>query len=112
MVDEDRMTGGQYPGKASGQEAPSRRSLLRGAGIGAAGLAAGAIGGIAAGHAAAERLPSTRPAAEHSYGDDSAEPVVVYVRDARTGELDVFRGTSQIRFRDLDLAARLIRASR
>jgi hypothetical protein len=35
---------------------------------------------------------------------------VVHLRDARTGELDVFRGTSQFRLRDRDLAARLLQA--
>ena len=95
---------------------PSRRSMLRGAaGIGAAGLAAGAIGGLAAAPAfAATDKPASagRPAeaahAENSDHSDAAEPVVVHVRDARTGELDVFRGTSQVRLRDRDLAARLL----
>jgi hypothetical protein len=36
---------------------------------------------------------------------------VVHVRDAATGEMDVFRGTTRTRVRDTDLAARLIRAS-
>jgi hypothetical protein len=36
---------------------------------------------------------------------------VVHVRDARTGELDVFRGTSQFRLQDRELAARLLRAA-
>jgi hypothetical protein len=93
--------------------------MLRGAaGIGAAGLAAGAIAGLAAAPAfAATDQPASgdRPAAaaagaEHSDHAAAAEPVVVHLRDARTGELDVFRGTSQFRLRDRDLAARLLQA--
>jgi hypothetical protein len=34
----------------------------------------------------------------------------VHVRDARSGELDVFSGISHTRLRDPDLAARLVRA--
>jgi hypothetical protein len=37
---------------------------------------------------------------------------VLHVRDAASGEIDVFRGTTQIRLRDTDLAARVVRASR
>ena len=43
---------------------------------------------------------------------DAAEPVIAHVRNARTGEIDVFRGTSQTRLHDTALAAALIRASR
>jgi hypothetical protein len=37
---------------------------------------------------------------------------VVHVRDAATGEMDVFRGTTHTRVHDKELAARLIGASR
>ena len=40
------------------------------------------------------------------------EPVVVHLRDARSGEMDIFSGTSRTRLRDPDLAARLARAAR
>ena len=43
---------------------------------------------------------------------DSGDQIVVHVRDARSGEIDVFRGSSQTRVHDRDLAARLVRASR
>jgi hypothetical protein len=36
---------------------------------------------------------------------------VVHLRDAASGEIDVFRGTSQVRLLDRELAARLVRAS-
>jgi hypothetical protein len=35
---------------------------------------------------------------------------VVHVRDARSGEIELFSGTSQTRLRDKDLAARIARA--
>jgi hypothetical protein len=90
---------------AERKSAMSRRSVLRGAaGAGAAGLAAAAgAGALAAAARPAAAAPAARPA-KH------AEPVVVYLRDASTGELEAFTGTSQVRFRDPALAARLLRA--
>jgi len=121
-------------------ERPSRRSVLRGAaGAGAAGLAAAAVAGVAAPALAAtppaRPVPSSRagsagsdesrtraaglaagPAAEPAAGtaahEAAAEPVVVHVRDARSGEMDVFAGTRHVRLTDQDLAARLARAVR
>ncbi len=94
---------------------PSRRSILRGAaGAGVAGFAATALAGTALpAFAAASR--SAVPAARGAAGEedvDTAEQIVVHVRDAKSGEIDVFRGTSQTRVHDHELAARLIRASR
>jgi hypothetical protein len=34
----------------------------------------------------------------------------VHVRDVKTGDIEIFRGTSQTRLRDKELAARLARA--
>ena len=103
------------------QYRPSRRSvLLSAAGAGAAGIAATALAGAAAPALAA----ADRPAAQTARGTDtgtravgardarSAEQIVVHVRDAASGEIDVFRGTGQVRLRDRELAARLVRASR
>jgi hypothetical protein len=97
-------------GPEAQQQRPSRRSVLRGAaGAGVAGIAATALAGAAAPALAA----AARPAAPAGTKDlDSAEPIVVHVRDARSGEIDVFRGTSQTRVHDRELAARLVRASR
>jgi hypothetical protein len=110
------------------RDRPSRRSVLRGAaGAGAAGLAAAAVAGVAAPALAA--TPPARPVSPSragSAGSDgsrdmaagtaaheiAAEPVVVHVRDARSGEMDVFAGTRHVRLRDQDLAARLARAVR
>jgi hypothetical protein len=95
---------------------PSRRSVLRGAaGAGAAGLAMTTLAGAAF---AAPALAATR---DHSAsGEDQAatagehdgEDVVVHVRDVRSGEMDVYHGTSHVKVTDRALAARLARASR
>jgi hypothetical protein len=42
-------------------------------------------------------------------GADPAEPVIVHIRDVRSGEMDVFAGTSHARLRDPGLAASLVR---
>jgi hypothetical protein len=39
-------------------------------------------------------------------------PVVVHVRNATSGDIEVFSGTSQTSLRDKDLAARIVRAIR
>jgi hypothetical protein len=97
------------------QQRPTRRSVLRGAaGVGAAGLAATALAGTAAPAFAAATRPAA-PAARGTKaeeGTDTTEQVVVHVRDVKSGEIDVFRGTSHARVVDRDLAARLARASR
>jgi len=114
----------------------SRRSMLMGAaGAGAAGVAAATLGGavlpalaagaspaVTAGASPAVRGPhandlqaNDRPADDPRADDlsaaDLAEPVVVHVRNAARGELEVFRGTAATRLQDQDLAARLVRAS-
>jgi hypothetical protein len=87
----------------------SRRSALRTAA--AAGIAATALAATSA-----PALAAARPAPAGGDGDrpaaDPGEPIVAHLRDARTGEIDVFRGTSQTRLRDPALAALLVRASR
>jgi hypothetical protein len=94
----------------------SRRSVLRrAAGASVAGLAASAIVGaagpaFAAAARPAQRRPRRDPADPAAAEGHAAQDLVVHVRDARSGEMDVFSGTSQIRLRDKDLAARLMRA--
>jgi hypothetical protein len=96
----------------------SRRSMLRGAAsAGAAGLAITALG-VSPALAASQHA---RAAATHGgTGPDAeqvpdhvadGEAVVVHVRDVRTGEMDVYHGTSHVRVHDRALAARLARAS-
>ena len=82
--------------------------MLRGAaGIGAAGLAAGVLGGVIAspaGAATAQPATDARSAAHD-------EPLVVHVHDARTGVVDLYTGEQHVRFTDHQLAARLARAA-
>jgi len=87
----------------------SRRSLLQGAATaGAAGLAVTAIGAGASPAFAAASQPAT--AENQSEAQAPAGPIVVHVRDAKSGDIEVFSGTSQTRLRDQDLAARITRA--
>ena len=97
-------------------ERPSRRSVLRGAaGAGVAGIAATALAGTAVPAFAATARPARpagiapKPAAADA---EAMEQIVVHVRDVSSGEIDVFRGTSQTRVHDRELAVRLARASR
>jgi hypothetical protein len=93
----------------------SRRSmLLRTAGAGAAGLTAASLLG---GTAMAAARPADGTGADAQAGPDSAgpdicEPVVARIRDARSGEIDIFRGTTHTQIRDPQLAALLARAAR
>jgi hypothetical protein len=92
----------------------SRRTLLRGtAAAGAAGLAAAAVVGPASPALAAPSRPGV-PDQRYDPGQATPplEPIVVHVRDAKSGDIEVFRGTSQTRLRDQDLAARIARAIR
>jgi hypothetical protein len=101
-------------GSAPGQM--SRRSVLRGAaGAGAAGLAATALAGtpaLAASRALKPATPKLQRSAEPTAAELAvSEPVVVHVRDLRTGQMDVYRGTSHVRIHNRQLAAQLARAS-
>jgi hypothetical protein len=106
------MSSQSHPEPTAG---PSRRSMLRGAGAaGAVGLVAAVGVGAASGAAAAATQPTAdnrATGAEHSAGAAGA-PVVVYLRDAASGELDIFSGTSHTVIRDRALAARLTSAVR
>jgi hypothetical protein len=96
--------GVQHPG-------PSRRSVLYGAaGLAGAGLAATAIGTFAAPAAAATAAAAPRAHSGQAAAPSAAEPVIVHVRDLRSGEMDVFAGESKTRLRDPGLAARLVRS--
>ncbi|MGH3269724.1 MAG: hypothetical protein ACRDN1_11810 [Trebonia sp.] len=85
----------------------ARRAVLRGAaGAGAIGLVAAAgVGTVAASASAATAAP------EQDQALAAADtPVVVYLRDASSGELEIFAGTSRTQVHDPALAARLARA--
>ena len=100
------------PSQDAKRAAMSRRSLLQGAATaGAAGLAVTAMGAAAPALAATASGTGTAPAADQAH-DQHADtgPIVVHVRDARSGDIEVFAGTSQVRLRDKDLATRIARA--
>ena len=103
--------------QSSPAQGPSRRSVIRGAATaGAAGLAATALGGALspAASASTRAAGSTRAAAAAagtSHDVNAADgPIVVHVRNAKSGDIEVFSGTGQTRVRDADLAARIVRA--
>ena len=106
-------------------ERMSRRSLLQGAAAaGVAGLAVTAFGAAVSPAVAAASTTSSAPArgdlkapaggdVKAPAGGDvkaPAGPVVVHVRNAKSGDIEVFSGTSQTSLRDKDLAARIVRA--
>jgi hypothetical protein len=91
---------------------PSRRSVLYGAaGLAGAGLAATAMAGALAAPAAAAPV-SAAPRAHPGQAavPSPAGPVIVHIRDLRSGEMDVFAGEATARLRDPGLAARLVHA--
>ena len=97
---------------------PSRRSVLHGAaGLAGAGLAATVMAGTLAAPASASAAPRTHPGraarvSSAATASGSGEPVIVHVRDVRSGEMDVFAGTEQVRLHDPGLAAKLTQAVR
>ena len=87
----------------------TRRSLLQGAATaGAAGLAVTAMGAAASPALAATSRTSAPDQSQDQHA--AAGPIVVHVRDARSGDIEVFSGTSQTRVHDKDLAARIARS--
>src|SRR5438132_1252 len=103
MCGKSRKVTEDFPGGHPSERAPAakhrreRRSGLQGAATaGAAGLAATAIGAAAGPALAATSRP---PAADQSHdtAGTHAGPIVVHVRDARSGDIEVFAGTSQTR---------------
>ncbi|HEX3961525.1 MAG TPA: hypothetical protein VHZ03_33695 [Trebonia sp.] len=97
------------PAAVTGQVARvSRRSVLRGAaGAGAVGLAA--AGGVTA---VAGLTRHDTPARQDAAGPAAAlgGPVMVYLSDTSTGEMEVFAGTSQTSLRNPALVRELLRA--
>ena len=111
MSTEHRTGEAPGPEQPSGQKKPdlSRRSVIRGAaGLAGAGLAAGAITAAIAAPAAAAARPA-RPAGQATSDASRGEPVIVHIRDVKSGEMDVFAGTSHARLTDPGLAASLVR---
>ena len=87
----------------------SRRSVLRGAaGAGAVGLAAAS--GITAVTGLTRHDTPASPDAAAVAADALGGPVMVYLRDASTGEMEVFAGTGQATLRNPALVRELLRA--
>ena len=96
--------------------------LRTAAGASAAGLVTGsaltALPAMAAARPARSGQPAERPGRSAATPATTADPgsaegpLVIHVRDARTGEMDIFAGTTRTRLVDPALAARLARASR
>jgi hypothetical protein len=83
--------------------------MLRGsAGLGAAGLAAGVLARAAAAPAMAATTSATTKDAGSAEHD---EPLIVHIRDARSGVVDLYTGSRHVRLTDHQLAARLARAA-
>jgi hypothetical protein len=102
---------GNTPSEPNTGPGMSRRGLLRGAaGLGVAGVAAGLLvnGG---GTAAAATVPATADHEDATHVPSSGDPVVAHVRDARTGDIDLFVGTRHVQFRDRELASRITKAA-
>lgn len=99
----------QSPSESPSRAGVSRRSVLAGAGAGAAGLAMSGL--VAAPALAARRTSRPASAPEHNEAGSDGEAFVVHVRDIRSGDMDVYRGTSHVRVTDRSVAAALARAS-
>jgi hypothetical protein len=97
LHDQQPDTAAREPGIVS-----RRRLILTGAGLAAAGVAVGAAAAIplSAGSDPAAELPAQA-------GGGPAEPVMVHLRDAATGQFDVFVGTRRLQLDDRAFAARL-----
>lgn len=98
------------PGTAGLQMARmSRRNVLSVAGIGVAAAAAGgAVSYFAAGHDAASNSATT---AATGPAPALTGPVVVYVENLKTGDLEILIGTTQRKIRDMSLATQIARAA-
>jgi hypothetical protein len=86
----------------------TRRSFLIKGSAGAVGAAGLAAGGIALSSAAAADEPALRP-------DEAADvpgPVLVDIKDAATGEVEILVGEREVSFTDRALVAKVLRAAR
>jgi hypothetical protein len=101
---------------SSGSRRLSRRSLLQGAATAsAAGLAATAMAASPAQAATRPARAATRHPApaghKASHGDKlPSGAIVLNVRDVKSGDIEVFYGTSQVQLQDKELTARIARA--
>jgi hypothetical protein len=103
------MQESQQPSEGTSRAGMSRRSVLAGAGAGAAGLALSGLAAVPA--LAASRTGAPAAAGAHQEAGPSGEAFVVHIRDIGRGEMDVYRGTSHVRVTNRSVAAALARAS-
>lgn len=105
------------PQPVAGSEPPrksrvSRRYLLRGAaGVGVAGVAA--VVGAGSAMAVTRNQPSLKPVSKPVWKAPMAPsamegPLVVYISDTTTGDVDVFAGTGQMRMKNPALVRELL----
>jgi len=80
-----------------------RKAIFTGAGLVAAGAVAGVAGGLVT-----ERVVEGTLAAPK---DNPKVPVMVYLRDARAGQFDVFFGENKVEIVDVNFAAKLFDAA-
>ncbi len=81
----------------TGPSGVPRRLVLKGAA--GAGLAVAAAGAV---------LDASAPAGAATRHSSAHGPVVAHVRDARTGEIEIYSGERQVTVHDRALAARLL----
>jgi hypothetical protein len=100
MAHEEQLERGAESAPQSG--ITRRRLIATGATLAAAGVAVGAVGSLAAsaGH---------DHAAAGSAGPTPEEPVMVHLKDANSGQLDLFVGERRVSFTDRTIAAELIK---
>jgi hypothetical protein len=94
--------------KGASMDPVTRRSFLIKGSAGAVGAAGLAAGGIALSSAAAADEPALRP-------DEAADvpgPVLVDIKDAATGEVEILVGEREVSFIDQALVAKVLRAAR
>jgi hypothetical protein len=86
----------------------TRRSFLIKGSAGAVGAAGLAAGGLALSSAAAADEPELR----HDEAADVPGPVLVDIKDAATGEVEILVGEREVSFTDKALVAKVLRAAR
>lgn len=89
----------------------SRRGLLRNGSLAVAGAGLASVALKAPDASAAVRPSATASESAALPADASLDgPLVAHVKDLRTGEIGVYMGTSEVSFRDPQLAAKLYRS--
>jgi hypothetical protein len=94
-------------------ERENRRRFLTKAGAATGAAASVGIPGLGKPElAGGSHAPAVPPEVVDAPGGLALEPIVVYVRDARRGEVTVLHGTRELTYRDRALVRRLLKAAR